>query len=296
MSQARVEPSPLKTAERLAIAATDGYPLVALRYVAVDAPIARVLIAPATGVAQSYYARFARALAARGFEVLSLDYRGIGLSKPENLRGFEADFEMWAARDFRALVDAQPDDLPLLHVGHSIGCHVLGMSDVGDRFRGSWMFAPGAGWYGYMDFVERLKVLFSWHVAMPLMAAPVGYLPWSLAGMGEDLPLGVYRQWKRWCQLPHFFADDPKVAHLVPRCERLRLPIYAYTALDDLWAPPASRDAFLGSTYTQATVHRADLPVQKKGEIGHVGYFRSSQQALWERVGDEMLAVVDGLK
>jgi predicted alpha/beta hydrolase len=43
-----------------------------------------VLIAPATAVPQGYYAKFARYLAAtQGFRVVTLDYRGIGRSKPE---------------------------------------------------------------------------------------------------------------------------------------------------------------------------------------------------------------------
>ncbi|WNQ02454.1 hypothetical protein ROJ25_06300, partial [Pseudomonas aeruginosa] len=25
-------------------------------------------------------------------------------------------------------------------------------------------------------------------------------MAWSLLGMGDDLPLGVYRDWKRWCR------------------------------------------------------------------------------------------------
>ena len=36
-----------------------------------------------------------------------------------------------------------------------------------------------------------------WRVIGPLMTRYKGYLAWSKLGMGEDLPLGVYRQWKR---------------------------------------------------------------------------------------------------
>jgi predicted alpha/beta hydrolase len=33
-----------------------------------------------------------------------------------------------------------------------------------------------------------------WRVIGPLMTRYKGYLAWSKLGMGEDLPLGVYRQ------------------------------------------------------------------------------------------------------
>jgi hypothetical protein len=38
----------------------------------------------------------------------------------------------------------------------------------------------------------------------PLLASWRGYLPSSLLGMGEDLPLGVYRDRRRWRAFPHY--------------------------------------------------------------------------------------------
>jgi len=50
-----------------------------------------VLIVPAMGTPQSYYAPFARWLAAQGYLVATFDYRGTGLSRPSSLRVFRAD-------------------------------------------------------------------------------------------------------------------------------------------------------------------------------------------------------------
>ena len=44
------------------------------------------LIMPATGVPQSYYAKYAAYLADRGFRVLTFDYRGIGRSGNGDVR------------------------------------------------------------------------------------------------------------------------------------------------------------------------------------------------------------------
>lgn len=46
-----------------------------------------LIVAGATGVPQRFYQRFATFCAAQGIEVWTLDYRGIGLSKPADLRG-----------------------------------------------------------------------------------------------------------------------------------------------------------------------------------------------------------------
>ncbi|MFY7778034.1 MAG: serine aminopeptidase domain-containing protein, partial [Elstera sp.] len=55
-----------------------------------------VTIHCATAVHSRYYARFAAWLAAKGFDVLTYDYRGIGGSHPGRLRGFAADWIDWA--------------------------------------------------------------------------------------------------------------------------------------------------------------------------------------------------------
>ena len=52
------------------------------------------------GVRQDYYADFAAWLARQGYVALTLDYRGMGASRPHDkrrsLRGFDADLFDWA--------------------------------------------------------------------------------------------------------------------------------------------------------------------------------------------------------
>ena len=62
----------------LALVAADGYPLSALRYEALGARKGNLIVAGATGVPQHFYRRFAEYASARGFDTLTLDYRGVG--------------------------------------------------------------------------------------------------------------------------------------------------------------------------------------------------------------------------
>jgi predicted alpha/beta hydrolase len=268
------------------LVAADGYRLTALRYRAGGPPQGRIVLAGATGVPQRFYRRFAQHAAAQGFETLTLDYRGIGLSRPAELRGFEMDYRDWARLDLAAAVDACPaDGVPLFMVGHSYGGHAFGLLPNHARVAGLYTFATGAGWHGWMPPLERLRVLLMWRVLGPLLTRWKGYLPWSLLGMGEDLPLGVYRQWRHWCQFPRYFFDDPELAAEVQaQFAAVRTPIVAANALDDHWAPPASRDAFMAG-YRQAGWRALDIaPVAPLGPIGHMGYFRPAAQALWAPV------------
>ena len=102
--------------------------------------------------------------------------------------------------------------------------------------------------------------------------------------LGEDLPLGVYRQWRHWCRYPNYFLDDPQMAHVEEKYAQVRTPIVAANALDDLWALPRSRDAFM-QAYRNAPLTRIDIDPRKGlGSIGHMGYFRQNAEPLWDRV------------
>jgi predicted alpha/beta hydrolase len=283
----------VSTATPITIKATDGYPLQALQYAAVGPPKGQILLAGATAVPQSFYRRFAEHACARGLGVTTFDYRGIGQSKPASLKGFEMRYLDWAYCDLTAVLDAVAQDtLPTYLVGHSFGAHAFGLLPNHHRISRFCSFAPGAGWHGWMPPLERIRVLAMWHVIGPLLTQWKGYLPWSLLRMGEDLPLGVYREWKHWCQYPHYFFDDPQMPGLAASFARIKAPIMAVNALDDRWAPPRSRDAFMRA-YTGTTVLNVDVdPVASGiGPIGHVGYFRPAAKPLWDQSLDWLQAI-----
>jgi predicted alpha/beta hydrolase len=274
--------------ERVTLVAADGTQLAATRFRPSGPPRAALVVAGATGVPQGFYRRFAEFARERGYDTLTLDYRGIGCSAPASLRGFDMDYLDWARQDLAAAVEAMANaHRPLYMVGHSFGGHAFGLLPNHARVAGFYTFATGAGWHGWMPRLEQLKVLAMWRVLGPLMTRFAGYLPWSRLGMGEDLPLGVYRQWRHWCRFPRYFFDDPDTPGVQASFDRVRTPIVAANALDDDWAPPRSRDAFM-SGYRHADWTAVDLdPRQLRlGPIGHMGYFRPHARPLWEAALD----------
>jgi predicted alpha/beta hydrolase len=283
MSQALHAPEPLQ------LIAADGYRLGARHYPPSGQRKGRLIVAGATGVPQRFYGHFAGFAASQGFAVWTLDYRGVGLSRPPGLRGFRMDYLDWARLDLAAVLDhvAAQDGGPISMVGHSYGGHAFGLLPGHQRVDRLATFATGAGWHGWMPPLERLRVLALWWVFGPIVVKLKGYLAWSALGMGEDLPRDLFLQWRRWCRWPNYFFDDPELPGLAEQFAQVRAPIRAINAVDDKWATPASRDAFM-KAYCNAAVERITLDPQQLGlgPIGHIGYFRPQAMSVWQETLD----------
>ena len=273
-----------KSPQLLTLCAADGYQLAATHYPAPSEQF--IVIASATGVPRGFYWRFAEFAQTRGVNVVTTDYRGIGDSKPATLKGFEMQYADWSTLDLAAAVGYAAARGKVWLVGHSLGGHAIGQLPDANVLQAAYVCGAGVGWHGWMPRPERYRVWAMWNVLGPIGTRFYGYHPMSKLGAGEDLPMAVYRDWKRWCALPHYFFDDPKAKAITDRFATVRIPIGAAVSTDDLWAPPASRDAFFKG-YTHARVEAIDLQPASLGvqQVGHMGYFRAQVGAvLWPQI------------
>lgn len=274
--------------EPLDLDAIDGYRLGATYYDS-PAPVrGHLVVAPAIGVSQRHYRAFASHAAASGWRTLTFDYRGIGRSRSLPLGKLKLDYFDWGRLDLAAAVARMADPRRrLIVVGHSYAGHAFGVLPVPGAVSAFVTFGTGAGWHGWMAPIERLRVLALWHAVAPVLTLTSGYLNWSCLGMGEDLPLSFFRQWRRLCQYPRHFLDDERSAAVAQAFAGVRVPILAANSIDDRWSPPVSRDAFMAS-YCNASLETRDLDPAALGlpGLGHMGYFRSGAVELW----DEALA------
>lgn len=241
-----------------------------------------VLIAPAVGVPGRFYHPLADFLAERGLASVTWDWRGVGRSAPERLRGFEATMRDWAEKDLAGVVAWASRRFPgarLQVVGHSFGGQAVGLLPDPNRIRAMVMVAVQSGYWGHWPRPEKYAYAALWYVAMPLASHALGYFPARLFRLGEDLPKGVALQWARWCRDPEYMGDWE--GH-----RAFRGPILNLHFTDDAFAPPSSR-RFLheqyGSPEKKMRVY-APGEVGAKG-VGHMGFFRRGVvPGLWEEV------------
>jgi predicted alpha/beta hydrolase len=263
-------------------------------FFAAQDPRAVVLIAGAMGVHRRYYAGFAQHLARRGLSVLTFDYRGTAGSAPKRLRGFEASLHGWAELDLPAAIDAcsaKAPGLPLLYVAHSVGGQLLGLIPEWQRIHAALTVASQSGFWKLWPGKGRAGMWLLWHVGIPVTTALFGYLPMKLFGQGENIPLGVAREWARWGRHPRYvlsYAEERGDAAFAT----FDRPLRAYLIADDTYAPaPTVRRLF--DEYTAA---KKELKVVAPGDvgakaIGHFGFFRAKFEAtLWNDAAEWLLA------
>jgi predicted alpha/beta hydrolase len=270
------KPQPSASPPRtLRLKASDGYPLQGSLY-AGKGPDA-VVLAGATGVKRSFYDAFARFLAGRGPSVVTLDYRGIGGSRPKEIKGFHATMRQWGELDLDAalrwsLRELEPDRL--LVVGHSVGGQLLGHASAADEVAAAYFVGSQSGYWRHWPATGRLGIFTLWHFLIPGLSRPLGYFPSPWFGLGQDLPSGVARQWAHWGRHPDYLLRDGDDVRR--RYERIRAPLAATAIAKDRFAPEAGVRALL------AMYPNAQRRLVLEGDVGHFDWFKPKRAELWE--------------
>ena len=248
-----------------------------------------VLVMPATGVPQSYYAKYAAYLAERGFTVLTFDYRGIGRSRNGDLRSSSARMRDWALLDAAAAWRFL-GERPLLVVGHSFGGQALGLLPQPERVAAALLVGAQSGYWRNWPPLGRAWMWPATHVGLPALTKLLGYFPGSRLGFGEDLPPGVAIEWASWCRQPQYLVGALGVHEAYAR---VRAPLRAYAISDDPFAPLPAVEA-LAQLYPNSRWETRRLAPRELGEkhIGHFGFFRERFRAsLWRESADWLEAV-----
>jgi predicted alpha/beta hydrolase len=243
-----------------------------------------VLVMPATGVPQSYYAKYAGYLAERGFAVLTFDYRGIGRSRNGSLRESNARMRDWALLDAAAawrFLGARPK----LVVGHSFGGQALGLLPEPARIAAALLVGSQSGYWRNWPPLGRLWMWPVTHFLLPGVARLHGYFPGSRFGFGEDLPRGVAIEWASWCRNPTYLVGALGAEQAYAQ---VQARIRAYAISDDAFAPLRAVQA-LAELYPAARWETRRLAPREIGaaHIGHFGFFRERFRAsLWRESAD----------
>lgn len=268
------------------LTASDGYRLGATLFQPESGNGRAVLVMAATGVPQTYYAKFAAFLAGRGFTVLTFDYRGIGASLHGPLRSVKAGMRDWALLDGAAAFDfLEKEKKRLFVVGHSFGGQALGLLPYPERIAAALTVGSQSGYWLHWPLLGMAWMWPSVHIGLPIVPRLLGYFPGARLGFGENLPKDVAIEWARWCRDPRYLVGALGVDL---QYARVKAPIRLYSISDDPFAPPRAVAA-LAPLYPNARaeirkVRPRDLNVKT---IGHFGFFRERfRDSLWREAAE----------
>lgn len=273
------------------IKAKDGYALTATHWQN-ENPLAIVAINTGTCIKREFYQRFATWLHQQNVDVLTYDYRGVGDSRPDNLKGFEASIVDWARLDIAGVIDwmaVQYPDSKRVMIGHSMGGQVIGLSENINQLHLVIPIAASYGnWQNYKS-LRKLQTGLFWAILFPITTWWYGYFPASKFNWGEDWPRGVVWDWWSWGKrrIPHStILNHRNIPHFY---QKTSIPIKAYLTADDLIATaktiPHFKQDFANADLTIETLHPETFDVKK---IGHMGMFSPKCIGFWEKILEDL--------
>ena len=249
-----------------------------------------------TAVKKEYYLSFATFLATQGYVCCLWDYRGNGASRLEDLSQCTYQFSDYGTQDMTAirayLKEAYPD-LPYFIVAHSVGGQQIGFMEELEDVVGALLFGVSAGYYPNMPWKYRLKAYFFFYIFGPLSILLSGYVQAKRFGFMEDLPRGVWKEWRSWLEVEHYFFDEKFYGTTVPigHFQSYDFPIHLYLTEDDTIACPKNVNGFWDHVKSSVslkitTIVPKDYHMKR---IDHFGFFKKQlKDTLWQETVEQL--------
>ncbi|WP_299179953.1 alpha/beta hydrolase [uncultured Chryseobacterium sp.] len=277
--------------EKLILRTEDHANVVAHLFMPVKSNQKILLINSATGVKQQVYFSFARYFAEQGFVVITYDYRGIGLSKPDQMKGFEASMRIWGTQDYKALtkyIRIRFSDYHKYCLGHSVGALILGMNEDSEIFEELVFVGTQNAFVGNLKFRTKIEAYLGFGIVQPITTQLLGYFPAQWFGLGESLPKNCANDWRSL--ILNRKSTNGLLEKINDYSKELTQKVFVIRAEDDVWLTEKGVRSLLNDTYPhlKPTYRLIRTSESEKKEIGHINFFRSYNSKLWSIILNEI--------
>ena len=251
-----------------------------------------LLINSATGVKQQVYFSFASYFCEQGFTVITYDYRGIGLSKPKNMRGFQGSMRLWGSKDYKTItqyIKSAFKEYKKYCLGHSVGALILGMNEDSNIFEEFVFVGTQNAFVGNLKGRTKVEAYLGFGIAQPLTTSLLGYFPAHWFGLGESLPKNCAYDWRTL--ILNRKSTNGLLERIDDYSKGLSQKVLVIRAEDDVWLTEKAVRSLLEDTYRNLnpTYRLVKVSESEKGEIGHINFFRSYNKKLWEIILKELI-------
>lgn len=270
--------------EKLLLQTDDGNQIVAHIFKPEKSNNKLLLINSATGVKQQIYFSFAQFFALNGFVVITYDYSGIGLSKPQKMRNSTASMRTWGTQDYKTLTQFiinNFSDYKKFCLGHSVGALILGMNKDSEIFDELIFVGTQNAFVGNLKWRTKIEAFLGFGLAQPLSTELLGYFPAHWFGIGESLPKNCAYDWRTL--ILNRKSTNKLLLKTDDFSKDLTQKTFVIQAEDDGWLTEKGVKSLLTETYPNLdpTYRVIKTAESEKGEIGHINFFRSYNKNLW---------------
>ncbi|MCS3531403.1 alpha/beta fold hydrolase [Chryseobacterium sp. JUb7] len=278
--------------EKLSLTTQDGISIISHLFLPEKSNNKLLLINSATGVKQQIYFSFAHYFSKKGFTVITYDYRGIGLSKPEKMKNFKASMRIWGSEDYKIVTDyikSHFNEYRKYCLGHSVGALILGMNDDSVMFEEFVFVGTQNAFVGNLKFRTKIEAYLGFGIVQPLTTGLLGYFPANWFGLGESLPKNCAYDWRTL--ILNRKSTNGLLEKIVDHSKKLTQKVFVIRAEDDVWLTEKGVRSLLDNTYPnlKPTYRLLKTAESEKGEIGHVNFFRSYNKKLWNIILNELI-------
>jgi predicted alpha/beta hydrolase len=268
----------------LKIQAKDGFILTSRLYLPENEVVGLMVCNAGTCIKQDFYQKIAMYLTKQDLAVLTYDYRGVGESKPANLRGFVAKITDWAVLDMSGVFAWAKNTYPHLPkylLAHSMGGQIIGLTPEVKIFDKIVTVASSYGNYQFYapDFQRLTKNRL---IFMQWAEWWYGYIPGRWIG-GEAWTKGVSREWRSWGKYKLAFSEIMQLKGQKTHYEQITQAFRAYFVEDDIMATPET------IPYYQKDFQAAQLEIIRlkpdNQAIGHFGFYTGRvAEVVWQEM------------
>ena len=243
-----------------------------------------MIIAPTGGLTKEYYHPFASFVKQWGFTVITFDYRGMGDSAPDDLKGYKANMQQWAVQDIDAVLLYAKNHFPnheIVYTGHCIGGEIVGLAQASQYINRLVLINSALSCKRLWPLRYRFRVV-TLKTAVKVLNKWFGYFPGKKIGYEENIPGGVIHEWSNWCSNANGLFDKFPDNNY----RKLRIPILAFSFSDNWNTPPKAVQELLNRFSNAATtwhhIRPAEIGVKK---VGHSGFFDPEMEnPLWVKM------------
>ncbi|SHG70534.1 Predicted alpha/beta hydrolase [Chryseobacterium oranimense] len=251
-----------------------------------------LLINSATGVKQQVYFSFARFFSEHGFTVITYDYRGIGLSKPEKMKGYRASMRIWGSEDYKTLtqyIKTEFTEYKKYCLGHSVGALILGMNEDSIMFDEFIFVGTQNAFVGNLKLGTKVEAYLGFGIVQPLTTRLLGYFPANWFGLGESLPKNCAYDWRTL--ILNRKSTNKLLEKIDDYSKKLTQKVFVIRAEDDVWLTEKGVLSLLNNTYPnlRPSYRLVKTSESEKKEIGHINFFRSYNKKLWNIILNELM-------